>query len=128
MASTAPNWMPVPKHRASRCGAAISLLFEPARWSIASRGTIGATTRRATAPGLRFETCEWIHKKEIAAICFDTWGCEVRPNESAEAYQPWHWIVIPMIGITMGEIFYLKDLADDCAKTRSTSFCFAGRR
>ena len=27
------------------------------------------------APGLRFETCEWIHRKQIAAICFDTWGC-----------------------------------------------------
>ena len=78
------------------------------------------------APGLRFETCEWIHKKEIAAICFDTWGCEVRPNESTEAFQPWHWIVIPMIGITMGEIFYLKDLADDCAKDKVYEFLFCG--
>ena len=78
------------------------------------------------APGLRFETCEWIHKKEIAAICFDTWGCEVRPNESTEANQPWHWIVIPMIGITMGEIFYLKDLAGDCNKDRVYEFLFCG--
>ncbi|MEE8395540.1 MAG: cyclase family protein, partial [bacterium] len=57
------------------------------------------------APGLAFETAEWIYKKEIAAICTDTWGCEVRPNETDEASQPWHWVVIPMIGITMGEIF-----------------------
>jgi kynurenine formamidase len=78
------------------------------------------------APGLRFETCEWIHRKEIAAICSDTWGCEVRPNESAEAFQPWHWIVIPMIGITMGEIFYLKDLAEDCAQDRAYEFFFCG--
>jgi kynurenine formamidase len=78
------------------------------------------------APGLRFETCEWIHKKEIAAICFDTWGCEVRPNESTEAFQPWHWIIIPMVGITMGEIFYLKDLADDCARDRVYEFLFCG--
>jgi hypothetical protein len=35
------------------------------------------------APGLRFETNEWIHGKKIAAICADTWGCEVRPNESS---------------------------------------------
>ena len=28
--------------------------------------------------------------------------------------QMWHWVVIPMIGITMGEIFYLRDLASDC--------------
>ena len=76
------------------------------------------------APGLRFETAEWIHRKQIAAICCDTWGCEVRPNESTEAFQPWHWIVIPMIGITMGEIFYLHDLAADCAQDKVYEFLF----
>jgi kynurenine formamidase len=76
------------------------------------------------APGLRFETCEWIHDHQIAAICADTWGCEVRPNESTVAFQPWHWIVIPMIGITMGEIFYLKDLAADCAEDQVYEFLF----
>ncbi|OGA38064.1 MAG: cyclase [Betaproteobacteria bacterium RIFCSPLOWO2_12_FULL_68_19] len=76
------------------------------------------------APGLAFETCEWIHGKEIAAICTDTWGCEVRPNETDDASQPWHWVVIPMIGITMGEIFYLKDLAADCAGNRVYEFFF----
>jgi kynurenine formamidase len=76
------------------------------------------------APGLRFETAEWIHRKSLAAICCDTWGCEVRPNESTEAFQPWHWVVIPMMGITMGEIFYLKDLADDCARDKVYEFLF----
>lgn len=76
------------------------------------------------APGLAFETAEWIHRKEIAAICTDTWGCEVRPNETDEASQPWHWVVIPMIGITMGEIFYVKELADDCARDRVYEFFF----
>ena len=76
------------------------------------------------APGLRFETNEWIHDKEIAAICADTWGCEVRPNESTQAQQPWHWVVIPMIGITMGEIFYVKDLAADCAQDGVYEFFF----
>ena len=76
------------------------------------------------APGLAFETAEWIFAKEIAAICTDTWGCEVRPNETTEASQPWHWVVIPMIGITMGEIFYLRDLAEDCARDRVYEFLF----
>ena len=78
------------------------------------------------APGLAFETCEWVFRKEIAAICTDTWGCEVRPNETSDASQPWHWVVIPMIGITMGEIFYLKDLAADCAADRVYEFLFCG--
>ncbi len=76
------------------------------------------------APGLAFETAEWIHQKEIAAICTDTWGCEVRPNETTDAQQPWHWVVIPMIGITMGEIFYLRELAEDCAADRVYEFLF----
>ncbi len=76
------------------------------------------------APGLAFETAYWIHAKEIAAICTDTWGCEVRPNETPEANQPWHWVVIPKIGISMGEIFYLKELAEDCAEDRVYEFFF----
>ena len=76
------------------------------------------------APGLAFETAEWIHAKEIAAICCDTWGCEVRPNETDEAQQPWHWVVIPMIGISMGEIFDLGALAADCAEDGVYEFFF----
>ncbi len=76
------------------------------------------------APGLAFETLDWIHRHQIAAIASDTWGCEVRPNESSVASQPWHWVVIPMIGISMGEIFYLKDLAADCAQDRVYEFFF----
>lgn len=76
------------------------------------------------APGLAFETCYWIRQHDIAAICADTWGCEVRPNETDEANQPWHWVVIPAIGITMGEIFYLKDLAEDCAQDGVYEFFF----
>jgi kynurenine formamidase len=76
------------------------------------------------APGLSFETAEWIHRMEIAAICTDTWGCEVRPNETDDCTQPWHWVVIPKIGITMGEIFNLKELADDCDEDGVYEFLF----
>ena len=76
------------------------------------------------APGMAFETADWLHQNEIAAICADTWGCEVRPNETTEAQQPWHWVVIPMIGITMGEIFVVDELADDCAEDGVYEFFF----
>ena len=76
------------------------------------------------APGLAFETCYWLRRTDIAAICTDTWGCEVRPNETNEAYQPWHWVVIPAIGISMGEIFYLKELAEDCDADKVYEFFF----
>jgi kynurenine formamidase len=77
------------------------------------------------APGLAFETAYWIKEHDIAAICADTWGCEVRPPETPEANQPWHWVVIPAIGISMGEIFYLKELAEDCAEDKVYEFFFS---
>lgn len=76
------------------------------------------------APGLAFETCDWVCKKEIAAICTDTWGIEVRPNETDEANQPFHWVSIPALGVTHGEIFYVEELADDCANDGVYEFFF----
>ena len=77
------------------------------------------------APGFSFETLEWIQDTELAGLASDTWGCEVRPNESVEGInQPWHWITIPIIGMTMGEIFYLKDIAEDCAEDKTYEFLF----
>ena len=87
------------------------------------RGVWG-TYAGGDAPGLAFETAGWIHAKQIAAICTDTWGCEVRPNETDAINQPWHAVVIPAIGITMGEIFYLKELAEDCAADKVYEFLF----
>ena len=37
------------------------------------------------APGVKFENCYWCQEKEIAAICSDTWGVEVRPNETTRS-------------------------------------------
>ena len=76
------------------------------------------------APGVKFENCYWCYEKEIAAICSDTWGVEVRPNETNEVQQPWHWVVIPAMGLSMGEIFYLKELAEDCAEDGVYEFLF----
>ena len=77
------------------------------------------------APGFAFETLEWIKRVELAALASDTWGCEVRPNETEEGInQPWHWITIPIMGMTMGEIFELKELGEDCAADKVYEFLF----
>ena len=78
------------------------------------------------APGVRFENCYWCQDKQIAAICSDTWGVEVRPNETTEVNQPWHWVVIPAMGLYMGEMFFLKELADDCEADGIYEFFFCG--
>lgn len=77
------------------------------------------------APGLAFETLDWLQAREIAALATDTWGVEVRPNESTpDINQPWHWICIPIMGLTMGEIFKLDELAKDCAADGTWDFMF----
>ncbi len=67
------------------------------------------------SPGLSFTTADWLHDSEIAAIATDTWGFEVRPNEFDGAFQPLHQIVIPNMGLLVGEMWDLDALGEDCA-------------
>ncbi|WP_218220990.1 cyclase family protein [Nesterenkonia sp. Act20] len=67
------------------------------------------------APGLSFTTASWLHRSEIAAVATDTWGFEVRPNEFDQAFQPLHQVCIPNMGLTIGEMWNLEDLARICA-------------
>lgn len=75
------------------------------------------------APGLSLTTAGWLHRTEIAAIATDTWGFEVRPNEfDAPAFQPLHQVVIPNLGLTIGEMWNLDELAEACIERGSWEF------
>jgi kynurenine formamidase len=74
------------------------------------------------APGLSFTTAGWLHRTEIAAIATDTWGFEVRPNEFDVAFQPLHQVAIPNIGLTLGEMWDLDELAEACLERESYEF------
>jgi kynurenine formamidase len=76
------------------------------------------------APGLSFHTAGWLHQREIAAVATDTWGMEVRPNEIPDTYQPLHQVLIPGMGMLVGEIFDLEALAADCAADGVYEFLF----
>jgi hypothetical protein len=39
----------------------------------------------------------------------------VRPNEFDNAFQPLHQVGIPHLGLLIGEMWALEELADDCA-------------
>jgi kynurenine formamidase len=67
------------------------------------------------APGLSFTCASWLFRTMIAAIATDTWGFEVRPNEFERAFQPLHQVVIPHIGLYIGEMWDTESLAADCA-------------
>lgn len=77
------------------------------------------------APGLSFSTLRWLFESEIAAAATDTWGFEVRPNEFPNAFQPMHQILIPNMGFTIGEIWFLDELAEHCAQDKRYEFLLA---
>jgi hypothetical protein len=78
----------------------------------------------ADAPGFAFETLAWIKRTELAALASDTWGCEVRPNESEEGInQPWHWITIPIMGMTMVKSSTSRNWRTTVRRTRCTNSC-----
>jgi kynurenine formamidase len=74
------------------------------------------------SPGLSFHTAGWLHRTEIAAVATDTWGFEVRPNEFPVAFQPLHQVVIPNMGLLIGEMWDLEELAVECAADGSFEF------
>lgn len=69
------------------------------------------------APGLSFFTIPWLAEKRVAAVAADTWGVEVRPNELSNSFQPLHVPAIVYMGLLLGEMFYLDELASACAET-----------
>jgi len=67
------------------------------------------------APGVSVYTAPWMHAREIAAVASDNYAVEVRPAELPPFRSPFHICAIPNMGLTLGEIFYLEELAADCA-------------
>ena len=67
------------------------------------------------SPGVSVHTAPWLHARQVAAIASDNYAVEVRPSELPPFRSPFHICAIPNMGLTLGEIFFLEDLAADCA-------------
>lgn len=76
------------------------------------------------APGLAIDAAEWIKRHDIAGVATDTWGAEVRPNQTPEVFQPFHIVTLVYMGLLLGEIFDLEALAADCAADGQYDFQF----
>lgn len=77
------------------------------------------------APGLGLAAADWLYSREIGAVATDTWGMEVLPNETPDVFQPLHIVLIVYMGLTVGEIFDLEELAADCAGDGVYEFFFS---
>jgi kynurenine formamidase len=76
------------------------------------------------APGLSVHCAGWLFEREVAAVCTDTWGVEVLPNETEDCFQPLHMISLRNTGVLFGEIFHLDALATACAQDLRYAFLF----
>lgn len=74
-----------------------------------------ATLAMFPSPGLDpgRETEEWLWDNHVAAVVTDNPMLEVMPAAEDQL----HYRLIPMLGITVGEMFWLEELALDCDKT-----------
>ena len=70
----------------------------------------------AGEPGLGLACCEWLHRREVAVVASDNWAIEVLPGEVDTEILPVHMVLIRDLGMTLGEILDLDDLADDCER------------
>jgi kynurenine formamidase len=77
-----------------------------------------------TMPGLGIACVPWLHAREVAAIATDTSAVEVIPFEDPALPLPVHALCIRDMGLTLGEMFVLDALAEDCARDGVWEFLF----
>jgi kynurenine formamidase len=75
-------------------------------------------------PGPLLDSCRWLHEREVAALALDNWACEVWPSPIPGANIPFHQVAIRDMGLTLGEMFDLEQLAADCEDDGVSEFLF----
>ena len=66
------------------------------------------------SPGIDASCLDWLQEREVAAIAADNSTVEVLPPDALEYHLPVHAVGIRDMGLTLGEIFLLDELAVDC--------------
>jgi kynurenine formamidase len=64
--------------------------------------------------GLHWETAEWLHERQVAAVAADNSMVEASGVLEGVAI-PFHMLALCNLGIHLGEFWYLEELAEDCA-------------
>ena len=102
-----------------RVGDILLLRFGWTRWHERARSAETVPDRHAGtgAPGLSHDesTAAWLWDRHVAAVVADNTALEVLPFELGSEDAFLHLRLIPLLGITIGELFALEDLAADCA-------------
>jgi kynurenine formamidase len=76
-------------------------------------------------PGLELECARWLRERDVAAIACDNWSVEcIVLGVDRDAMMPFHYVCIRDMGMTLGEIFDLEELAADCERDGVWEFFF----
>jgi kynurenine formamidase len=70
---------------------------------------------RIEAPGFGVGAVEWFHDHDVSMVANDTYAFEIYPPEHPEAMMAVHMLDLRDMGLTQGQLWYLDDLAADCA-------------
>ncbi|HTX00077.1 MAG TPA: cyclase family protein [Acidimicrobiales bacterium] len=91
--------------------------------------TEGATKEVMSGePGLSLEAATWLAEHRIAAVAADNYAVEAIPPEDRSAVLALHLVLIRDLGMTLGEMFDLEELAADCAADGRWSFLLCAAR
>lgn len=88
--------------------------------------TRGWESYAGDAPGLGMTTLEWLHERRVAAVATDTYAVEVKPYQVPGQASPFHVVAIVYMGLLLGEIFDLEDLAAACDADHRYECFFVG--
>lgn len=76
-------------------------------------GSAEAASR--SEPGISTRAIPWLHDHDVAMIATDTAACSVVPAEAGDDFLTWHVCALRDLGLLVGELFDLDELAADCA-------------
>jgi kynurenine formamidase len=79
-----------------------------------------------TLPGLHHSVARWLAEHSIAAIAADNVQVEAR-SDIPGVVAPLHMLAIRDLGVHLGELWYLEELADACAADGAYDFLLAAQ-
>lgn len=75
-------------------------------------------------PGLGLAAAAWLVERRVAFLASDNWGVEVAPGAGDDS-MPVHCVLVRDVGMPLGEMFDLEELARACAELGRWEFFFA---
>ncbi len=102
-----------------RVGAGDLLLIRTGWLSVLDE--LGSAAYFGSEPGLALSTARWLHEREVAFVASDNWGVEVTPSASGDE-MPLHCVLIRDMGMPLGEMFVLDELASVAAELGVAEF------